>query len=117
MVRAYLPRNTDEMIKIFAAKNGVTKQEAHNTLILNCLDEGNLRDKIFLTPEQLRGVDEISKSLGQPAVKTVQDLIDSAMLLLGTDLTLRDTLVYSLPLLRERFKDITPGLARELLKK
>lgn len=117
-VRAYMLRDTDSMVGKFASKNDMTKQEAYNTLVLNCLDsEGNLRDRIVLTQKQFEGVDEISKSLNQTTLKTVHDLIDSSMLLLGTDLTLRDVLVYSLPLLRERFKDINPELAREMLKK
>lgn len=118
IVRAYILHDTDNIVEMFAAKNKVTKQDAYNTLILNCLDaEGNLKDKIILTKEQLGGVDEISKSLGQTSLQTTQDLINCALLLLGTDLTLRDILVYSLPLLRERFKDINPELAEEMLKK
>ncbi|MDP2217177.1 MAG: hypothetical protein Q8J68_07830 [Methanolobus sp.] len=117
-VRAYIMRDADNKVVRFAFKNQVTKQEAYNTMILNYLDTGgNLKNRIILTKEQLLGVDEISKSLGQSPIKTVQDLVDCALLLFGTDLTLRDALVFSVPLLKERLKDINPELAKEILKK
>lgn len=116
--RAYVSDDVFERMKKFSAANGHKhQQDAYDAVIQSALDENGVpRTVLAMSEAQRKIIDSISGELGQSPEKTAQDLINFAMLVYGTNVTLRELVVFSAPLFMDNLIDSHPEIAKDILK-
>jgi hypothetical protein len=90
--------------------------DALDVIIQNAIDKnGEPVDGILLTEQQHNIIKVIAGELGQTTVQTTQDLINYALLVYGTDISLRDLLYRAAPLMMDSLVKSNPEIAKGIL--
>ncbi len=96
-------------------KSPVTR--ALDMIIQNTIDEhGETRERILFTDEQHKIIKQISEILKQTTEQTTHDLVNYAILIYETNISLRDLLSKAAPLMMDSLVKSNPGIAKEILK-
>lgn len=123
MIRPYLDENTYDRIVKYAANTGVklnTKSgiaNVHTQLINSILDEkGNTKDRLVLTDGQNKIIQDIALAMGCAPEKIAQELINNALLIYTTHISLREVLVAVSPHIMNDLVLNNPDVAKEVLQ-
>jgi len=116
--RAYVSNDIFSRMNKYATLNNFkTQEQAYDALIKAALDDNGVpRTIMALSEPQRKIIDSISISLEQSAEKTAQDLINFAMLVYGTNITMRELVVFSAPLFMDSLVESQPEIAKGILQ-
>lgn len=116
--RAYVTDEAFSRMHKYAELNGIKSQDqAYDTVIRAALDESGVpRSVLSLSEPQREIIDSIAEVLGQSPEKTAQDLINFSMLVYGTQVTLRELLVFAAPLFMDGLIESHPEIAKDIFQ-
>lgn len=116
--RAYVSDEVFSRMDKYARAAGIRLQEeAYDAVIKAAIDEnGDPRTVLALSEPQRKIVDSIAAELGQSPEKTAQDLINFSMLVYGTQITIRELVVFAAPVFMEGLVESHPEIAKEILR-
>lgn len=116
--RAYVSNEVFSRMEKYARSAGIRLQEeAYDAVIKAALDENGVpRTMLALSEPQRQIVDNIAGELGQSPEKTAQDLINFSMLVYGTQVTMRELIVYAAPVFMDGLIESHPEIAKEILQ-
>lgn len=116
--RAYVSDDVFSRVDKYASANGIKhKEDAYDAVIKAALDENGVpRTVLSLSEPQRKIIDSIAAELGQSPEKTAQDLINFSMLVYGTQVTMRELVVFSAPLFMDGLIESHPEIAKEILQ-
>lgn len=116
--RAYVTDEAFLRMHKYAELNGIKSQDqAYDAVIRAALDENGVsRSVLALSEPQREIIDSIAEVLGQSHEKTAQDLINFSMLVYGTNVTLRELVVYAAPLFMDGLIESHADIAKEIFK-
>lgn len=116
--RAYVSDEVFSRMDKYARSAGIgTQEEAYDAVIRAALDENGVpRTMLALSEPQRQIVDNIAGELGQSPEKTAQDLINFSMLVYGTQVTMRELVVYAAPVFMDGLIESHPEIAKEILQ-
>ena len=116
--RAYVSDEVFSRMDKYARSAGIRLQEeAYDAVIKAALDENGVpRTMLALSEPQRQIVDNIAGELGQSPEKTAQDLINFSMLVYGTQVTMRELVVYAAPVFMDGLIESHPEIAKEILQ-
>jgi len=114
--RAYLKDETDDRVDKYAKSKGLTKQNGYEEIIRGTLDEkGNPRAGVVLTEIQQKAIVDIASEMNEAPTKVAQDLINYALLIFSTRVTLGGIIVSAAPMLMDNLVETSPEIAKEIL--
>jgi hypothetical protein len=115
--RHYVPQEVHERMIKYANNNRLGIQKAYENIIVSTINpDGTIKDRLVLTEAQEGIVREIAEEMEQTPEKTVQDLINYAILIYGTNITMRDVLTGAAPVMMDELVRVHPGIAKEILR-
>ena len=116
--RAYVSDDVFSRMGKYASAAGIRRQEdAYDAVIKAALDENGVpRTMLALSEPQRKIIDSIAKGLDQSPEKTAQDLINFSMLVYGTQVTMRELIIYSAPVFMNGLVESHPEIAKEILQ-
>lgn len=116
--RAYVSDDAFSRVEKYARTNKIElQQDAYDAIIKAALDENGVpRTVLALSEPQRKIIDGISEGLGQSPEKTAQDLINFSMLVYGTQVTMRELLIFAAPVFMEDLIESHPEIAKEILQ-
>lgn len=113
--RAYVSDDAFSRVEKYGSANGKLQQEAYDAVIKDAIDENGVpRSSLYLSEAQRKIIDSIAKELDQSPQKTAQDLINFSMLVYGTQVTLRELIVYAAPLFMDGLIKSHPEIAKDI---
>lgn len=116
-IRTYIPEDSKFRVQRYAVAKGMTLQDAFGEVINSVLDEkGHAKDRLVLTDVQNKILEEISTALNQSPERTVQEMINYALLIYTTHISLREVIVAAAPLIMDEVVNHNPEIAKEILK-
>ncbi len=123
MVRPYIDDKIHDRVTKYAANMGFKLHtrsglsDVYSQLINSILDEkGNIKDRLVLTDGQNKIIQDISTSLDESPDKIIQELINYALLIYSTHISLREVVVTASPLMMNELVGRNPEIAKEILK-
>lgn len=123
MIRPYIENETHDRVLKYAANMGIklhTKSgitDVYSQLINSLLDEkGNTTDRLVLTEGQSTIIQDIATGMDEAPDKIVQELINYALLIYSTHISLREVVVTVSPLIMDELVESNPSIAKEILK-
>ena len=115
--RAYVKDDTDNIVDKYARSKGLTKQDGYEEIIRSALDEkGNPRAGVILTEAQQKAIADIASEINESPAKVAQDMVNYALLIFGTRVTLGGIIVSAAPMLMDSLVDVSPEIAKEILQ-
>jgi len=116
--RAYVSDEVFSRMDKYARSAGIgTQEEAYDAVIRAALDENGVpRTMLALSEPQRQIIDNIAGELGQSPEKTAQDLINFSMLVYGTQVTMRELVVYAAPVFMDGLIESHPEIAKEIFR-
>lgn len=115
--RAYVKDETDDRVNKYSRAKGLNKQDGYEELIRSTLDEkGNPRAGVVLTETQIKAINDVAAELGTSPAKVAQDLVNYALLIFGTRVTLGGIIVSAAPMLMDNLVETSPEIAKEILQ-
>ncbi len=115
--RAYVSDEVYSRMSEYGRANGLDQEDAYDAVIRAALDENGVpRSVLALSEPQRKIIDSIAKELGQSPEKTAQDLINFSMLVYGTQVTLRELIVYSAPIFMNGLIESHPEIAKDIFQ-
>jgi len=116
--RAYVSNEVFSRMEKYARSAGIRLQEeAYDAVIKAALDENGVpRTMLALSEPQRKIIDSIAEGLGQSPEKTAQDLINFSMLVYGTQVTLRELIVFAAPVFMDGLIESHPEIAKEIFR-
>ncbi len=114
--RAYVTDEAFLRMHKYAELNGIKSQDqAYDAVIRSALDDNGVpRTLLALSEAQRNIIDNIAEVLGQSPEKTAHDLINFSMLVYGTNVTLRELLVFAAPLFMDSLIESHPEIAKDI---
>ena len=107
---------TDDRVDKYAKSKGMTKQNGYEEIIRGTLDEkGNPRAGVVLTEIQQKAIVDIASEMNEAPTKVAQDLINYALLIFSTRVTLGGIIVSAAPMLMDNLVETSPEIAKEIL--
>lgn len=123
MIRPYIEKETHDRVLAYAANMGIklhTKSgitEVYTQLINGLLDEkGNAKDRLVLTDGQVKIIQDIATGMDESPDKMVQELINYALLIFTSHISLREVIVTASPLIMDELVANNQVVAKEILK-
>lgn len=116
--RAYVSDEVFSRMEKYARSAGIRLQEeAYDAVIKAALDENGVpRTMLALSEPQRQIIDSIAEGLGQSPEKTAQDLINFSMLVYGTQVTMRELVVFAAPVFMDGLIESHPEIAKEIFR-
>lgn len=115
--RAYVTDETDERVDKYARNKGLIKQDGYEEIIRGALDEkGNPRAGVVLTETQIKAINDVAAEMGTSPAKVAQDLVNYALLIFGTRVSLGGIIVSAAPMLMDNLVETSPEIAKEILQ-
>lgn len=123
MIRPYIENETHDRVLKYAANMGIKLHtrsgitEVYKQLINSILDEkGSTKDRLVLTEGQGKIIQDIATGLDEAPDKMVQELINYALLIYSTHISLREVVVTASPLMMDELVEHNKEIAKEILK-
>lgn len=115
--RAYVKDETNDRVDKYSRAKGLTKQDGYEEVICGTLDEkGNPRAGVILTETQRKAISDIASEMNEAPAKVAQDLVNYALLVFGTRVTLGGIIVSAAPMLMDSLVETSPEIAKEILQ-
>ena len=116
--RAYVSDEVFSRMDKYARAAGIGRQEdAYDAVIKAALDENGVpRTMLALSEPQRKIIDSIAGELDQSPEKTAQDLINFSMLVYGTQVTMRELIIYAAPVFMDGLIESHPEIAKEIFR-
>lgn len=115
--RVYVKDDTDDRVDKYTRAKGLTKQDGYEEIICGTLDErGNPRSGVVLTETQQNVIVDIASETNESPAKVAQDLVNYALLIFGTRVSLGGIIVSAAPMLMDNLVDVSPEIAKEILQ-
>lgn len=115
--RAYIKDDTDDRVDKYARAKGLTKQDGYEEILRSTLDEkGNPRAGVILTEVQQKAIEDIASETNEAPAKVAQDLVNYALLIFGTRVSLGGIIVSAAPMLMDNLVETSPEIAKEILQ-
>lgn len=115
--RAYVSEEVHSRMSEYARANGLEQIDAYDAVIRAAIDENGVpRTVLALSEPQRKIIDSIAEGLGQSPEKTAQDLINFSMLVYGTQVTMRELIIYAAPVFMDGLVESHPEIAKEIFR-
>lgn len=115
--RVYVTDDTDDRIYKYSGAKRLTKRDGYEEVICNALDKkGNPRAGLVLTEIQIKAIDDVAAEMGTSSAKVAQDLVNYALLIFSTRVSLGGIIVSAAPMLMDNLVETSPAIAKEILQ-